>query len=155
MIVAVSGIGYWNEITLLRLELSVHNAATWYMAGIIWLIQLVHYPMFRFMDRATFQSSHAFHSTAIGFVVIPAMLLELGLATTIIYQRGAGDWPALAGFLLVLILWGLTFFVMVPLHGRLASGGFQPDVINALVQWNWLRTIAWTTRAIIAILWLK
>lgn len=144
-----------NDITLLRLELPLHNAATWYMAGVIWLIQLVHYPMFHFLDRTKFQSSHAFHSTAIGFVVMPAMLLELALATIIISRRGAGDWPALAGFLLVLILWGVTFFVMVPLHGRLASGGFQPDVIRALVQWNWLRTIAWTARAFIAILWLK
>lgn len=144
-----------NDITLLRLELPLHNAATCYMAGVIWLIQLVHYPMFHFLDRTNFQSSRAFHSTAIGFVVMPAMLLELALATTIIYRRGTGDWPAVAGFLLVLLLWGVTFFVMVPLHGRLASDGFQPAVIRALVQWNWLRTIAWTARALIAIFWLK
>ena len=57
--------------------------------------------------------------------------------------------PVLSGFVLVVILWLLTFFVMVPLHVRLGTEGFQPQLVDALVRWNWLCTIAWTTRALI------
>jgi hypothetical protein len=126
----------------------LHNAATWYMVGVIWLIQLVHYPMLEFLDRATFIRSHNFHTTGMGFVVMPAMLIELVLASSIFWKRGSV--AAGVGFALLMVIWAMTFFVMVPLHNRLASEGFQPQVHRALVQWNWVRTVAWTARGIIA-----
>ena len=126
------------------LERTLHDAATWYMVGVIWLVQLVHYPMFEYLDRATFARSHAFHTSAIGLVVGPPMLVELVLAALILWRRGASNWPALCGFGLVLILWALTLFVMIPMHNRLALEGFNPEVHQVLVRWNWLRTFAWT-----------
>ena len=135
-------------------EVTLHNAATWYMAGVIWLIQLVHYPMFEYLDRTNFLRSHLFHTSAITFVVLPAMLLELAMAIYILWIRGHGNWPAVAGLALVLFLWLVTFLIMVPLHERLGSEGFQPEVLRALIQWNWLRTAAWSTRAVIAAFWL-
>ena len=32
--------------------LLVHLAATWFLAGLIWVIQLVHYPLFAAVERA-------------------------------------------------------------------------------------------------------
>ncbi len=136
------------------LERTLHDAATWYMVGIIWLIQLVQYPMFEFFDRATFTRSHLFHTSAMGLVVGPPMLVELAMAALILYRRGPGNSPALIGFLLVLTLWALTFFVMIPLHNRLGNEGFNPSVHRALVLWNWPRTVAWTARGLIAAFWL-
>ena len=135
-------------------EVTLHNAATWYMAGVIWLIQLVHYPMFEYLDRANFLRSHLFHTNAITFVVLPAMLLELAMAIYILWIRGAANWPAVAGLALVAFLWLVTFLVMVPLHGRLGTEGFKPEVLHLLIQWNWLRTAAWSARAVIAAFWL-
>lgn len=134
------------------LERTVHDAVTWYLVGVIWLVQLVQYPMFEFLDRATFVKSHTFHTSAIGFVVGPPMLMELVLAGSILWRRPSV--PAICGFLLVVALWGLTFFVMVPLHERLANEGFSPGVHRALVLWNWPRTLAWTARGLIAAFWL-
>ena len=136
------------------IERTLHDAATWYMVGVIWLVQLVQYPMFEYLDRATFTRSHAFHGAAIGWVVGPPMLVELAMAASILWRRGMGNAPALCGFMLVLGLWALTLFVMIPLHGRLGSEGFSPEVHQALVRWNWLRTIAWTVRGGIAAFWL-
>ena len=65
-------------------ELTLHNAATWYMTGVIWLIQLVHYPMFEYLDRTNFLRSHLFHTSAITFVVLPAMFLELAMAISLL-----------------------------------------------------------------------
>lgn len=136
------------------LERTLHDAATWYMVGIIWLIQLVQYPMFEYLDRATFSRSHLFHTSGMGLVVGPPMLVELVLSAAILYRRGLTNAPAAVGFALVVTLWALTFFVMIPLHNRLGSEGFTPAVHQALVWWNWPRTLAWTARGLIAAFWL-
>ncbi len=135
-----------------QFERSLHDAVTWYMVGVIWLVQLVHYPMFEYLDWATFARSHAFHTAAITIVVLPGMLLELYLALLFLYRRP--DLPTLFGFLLLVAIWATTFFVMVPLHRRLGVEGYQLYLIQSLIRWNWVRTIAWTTRGLIAAFWL-
>ena len=136
-----------------QLELTLHAAATWFMVGVIWLIQLVHYPMFAFLDRAKFKRSHAFHSKVTTCIVMPAMLLELALSAVLVWRDGLANWPAPAGFALVALLWALTFFVMVPLHRRLEAEGFDSEVHATLLRWNWMRTFAWSARGIIAAFW--
>ena len=46
------------------IALTLHAAATWYMVGLIWLIQLAHYPMFDYLDRAAFKRRHSLHGEA-------------------------------------------------------------------------------------------
>ena len=111
--------------------------------------------MFQFLDRDGFKSTHMFHSTAITFVVMPAMLLELTLGAVVLWQRGPQNAPALAGFGLILLIWITTFFVIVPLHGRLQTEGFQANIHTSLCRWNWLRTLAWTARGAIVAAWLS
>ncbi len=74
------------------------------MVGLIWLIQLVPYPMLQFLDRASFKSSHTFHSIGITFIVISAMLLELVLSAVVVWKRGPLSAPALIGFGLVVLI---------------------------------------------------
>lgn len=131
---------------------TVHDASTWYMIGVIWLIQLVHYPMFEYLDRSTFTQSHGFHTSAITLVVMPGMFLELATAALLAWSRR--DAATITGLALVGVVWAMTAFVMVPLHGRLGSEGFQPEVHASLVNWNWVRTIAWTARGAIILWWL-
>lgn len=131
---------------------TVHDASTWYMIGVIWLIQLVHYPMFEYLDRSTFLQSHGFHTSAITLVVMPGMFLELATAALLAWSRR--DAATITGLALVGVVWAMTAFVMVPLHGRLGSEGFRPEVHASLVNWNWVRTIAWTARGAIILWWL-
>lgn len=58
------------------------------------------------------------------------------------------------GLVLLVLIWVSTFAVQVPLHERLALG-FDRAVWHRLVATNWLRTIAWTVRGIIALLLLE
>ena len=55
------------------------------------------------------------------------------------------------GLLILGLIWVSTFAVQVPLHGKLAKG-FDRAVWCRLVATNWLRTVAWTLRGIVAIL---
>jgi len=132
----------------------LHQYATWYMVGLIWMVQLVHYPMFKYLDRPTFRRSHEFHTRAISFVVMPAMLIELVFAGSILLGRGLADRPALAGFTLLLVIWSITFLKMVPLHSRLQAEGFQISLHGAFLRWNWSRTLSWTARGMIVAVYL-
>jgi len=132
----------------------LHGYSTWYMTGLIWMVQLVHYPMFKYLDRATFRRSHDFHSRAVSLAVMPAMLIELVSAGFILWGHGLADRPALAGFTLLLAIWGITFFKMVPLHSRLQTEGFQTTLHSALLRWNWSRTLSWTARGVIVAVYL-
>lgn len=128
------------------LLLSAASAA--FMAGVIWVIQLVHYPLFSFADMARFAEFHAQHSARITLIVMPAMLLELGssLALVAATEDPLERRAALLGVGLVGIAWATTAFASVPAHGRL-SGGFDAAAHRALVTTNVLRTVAWTAHA--------
>jgi hypothetical protein len=134
------------------LLLVLHVAVTGYLTGLIWVVQRVHYPLFRRVSSAEFAASHHEHTRRITVVVAPAMLLEAGTAVWIALRPPAGVAAALSwlGLALVVVIWLSTTFVQVPLHRRLASG-FESGAHRALVRGNWIRTAAWSARLAIAV----
>ena len=56
--------------------LLVHVAATWFMVGLIWFIQLVHYPLFHGVGTEQWGTYAAAHTRRTTWVVGPAMALE-------------------------------------------------------------------------------
>jgi len=77
---------------------------------------------------------------------MPAMLLELASALLITLQTPSPlIWLNLG---LNLIIFGLTFFLSVPLHSQLAEGK-DNQVIEKLIKTNWPRTIIWTMRLLL------
>lgn len=132
--------------------LLVHAAATLFMTGVIWFVQLVHYPLFAGVDAASFCAYEREHQRRTTWVVAPAMLVELATAAAIVALRPT--WTlAWLGVALVALLWALTAFVQVPCHQRLESA-FAASAHARLVRTNWLRTIAWSARGVIALLML-
>ncbi len=130
-------------------------AATLVMVGAIWIVQLVHYPLFAFADPATFPDMAARHQRAISFVVVPAMLVELGGAIAWLVWRPPAIplWSTVVGLALVVAVWLVTFLVQVPQH-EILLGGYDTTVIAALVAGNWWRTALWSTRGVLVIWWL-
>jgi hypothetical protein len=121
------------------------------LAGLIWTVQLVHYPAFRFVEPGQFAAFHAFHSRAISFVVVPLMAAELAAAVLLAAIAAPAlrlqAWVALG---LVLVAWTSTFLVQVPLHGRLGLG-HDADAIERLITTNWVRTAAWSLKLPLAL----
>ena len=117
-----------------------------YLSGVIWTVQLVHYPGFAQAARDTFGAFHRQHASRISWVVLGPMVLELGLAVWLAWagtSLGAARWWQLV---LVVLVWAATFFISVPFHNRLAQG-YDYVAIDGLVRTNWLRTVLWTSRA--------
>lgn len=127
------------------------------MCGLIWFVQLVHYPLFARV-RADDAADHAAENQRrTSWVVVPFMLVEMAtaLAIAIAPPAGVGRGTALVGVALVLAIWGSTALVQMPLHARLRREGDVPAVVAALVRTNWFRTAAWTVRAVLAVWMLR
>lgn len=124
---------------------AVAVGATWSMVGLIWFVQLVHYPMLAAFSAGTPTAAARFHQRRTSWVVGPLMASE-GLAVLgLLVWRPA--WLPLvavlgAGALLAVAL-ASTALVQVPLHGRLADG-HDAEAAARLVRTNWVRTVAWT-----------
>lgn len=130
--------------------LIVNAAATWFMAGVIWIVQMVHYPLFARVGAPGFPGYHAAHGGRISRIVGPAMLTEAATALVIALAPpdGVAPWTAWTGVALVGVLWLATAALAIPQHRRLASG-FDPHAHARLVAGNWVRTAAWSARGVL------
>ncbi|MEM7625423.1 MAG: hypothetical protein AAF333_07340 [Planctomycetota bacterium] len=130
--------------------LLIHAAATLYMVGLIWFVQVVHYPLFDGVGEDGFAAYEDRHARRTTWVVLPPMVIELVTAVWLVAQRstllpGVPAWQAWAGLGLVVFLWAVTFLVSVPQHQRLTQG-FDVTSHRILTDTNWLRTTAWSLR---------
>jgi hypothetical protein len=136
--------------------LIANAASTFSMAGLIWFVQVVHYPLFAAVGNSEFPAYSRLHQSLTTFVVGPPMLVEALTAGMLVVARPAGvsAWLAWTGFALVIVIWASTALLQIPAHGRLASG-FDASTAATLVSGNWIRTVAWSARAAIvaAMLW--
>lgn len=127
-------------------------ASTLFMAGVIWFVQLVHYPLFASVGQNPFARYETEHAGRATWIVAPAMMTEAATSVLLLWIRPVAisiDIAA-AGFLLTGLIWGSTFVMQVPLHAQL-SVGFEPALHKSLVATNWARTLAWTGRAWLAL----
>jgi hypothetical protein len=130
--------------------LAGNGAASLMMTGLIWLVQIVHYPLFDQVGKPQFAEYERRHSQLISFVVGPLMLLELGcsLGLVLLLRRSVPAWIGLA---LVAVIWASTAALQIPCHNALQAG-FDTAAHRRLVRTNWVRTIAWTLRGAIGLL---
>lgn len=119
-------------------------SSTIMMTGIIWFVQLVHYPLFKEIPVNAFVNYEQKHTAKTGYLVAPLMLLEL-MSNIWIWYNFPG-WEDHWAMILLLIIWLSTFLIQVPLHRKL-SQGYDVKSINRLIRSNWIRTICWTARA--------
>lgn len=137
-----------------RLVLLGHLASTLYMTGLIWFVQVVHYPLFAWTGRAESSAYEQRHTALTAWVVAPPMLLEGATALLLFWFRpaGASTWQLLTGLALLAVVWLSTALLQVPCH-ELLSREFDPEVHGRLVSTNWIRTSAWSLRGLL-VLWM-
>ena len=93
-----------------------HAAATGVMTGLIWFVQVVHYPLLARVGAASFVEYERAHVRRTTWVVAPAMLVEAATAIVLPFVSPT-----------------------------------QPDVARRLVATNWIRTVCWSLRLLIAL----
>ncbi len=134
----------------------IHLVATWTMVGVIWFVQLVHYPMFRLQPSDGFVAFAQEHQRRTSWVVIPPMLIELATALLLLARSLTASFGGHTrlliglGLALLLVIWASTFLLQVPCHRHLLSGRDEPT-LRRLVATNWVRTGGWTLRGVVAL----
>lgn len=128
-----------------------HAVSTTFLTGLIWTIQVVHYPSFAEVGADRFAAYEAAHSARITVLIAGPWAVQ-GLTTLWLLVAPPPAVPSwlvwLAGLLaavpvLVTLVWS------VPAHGAL-SEGFDVAVHARLVTTNWLRTVAWSLHTVVA-----
>ncbi len=139
---------------LIRLIFLTNLAATLFMTGVIWFVQIVHYPLFCGVDDAEFLAYEQRHTALTTWVVAPPMLLEAVTALLLFWFHplGVSTWQLWAGVGLLAVIWLSTALLQVPCH-EILSRGFDTAVHQRLVSTNWIRTVAWSLRALL-VLWM-
>ncbi len=120
-----------------------------FLVGLIWTIQLVHYPSFNFVDKSKFSDFESFHSLRISWIVVPIMLTELVSSIITLFTIDKAHFNLfLVSVVLLLFIWLVTLFISSPIHTKLLSGYSQP-LVDKLIATNWYRTILWSSRCIL------
>lgn len=119
-----------------------------FMTGVIWFVQVVHYPLFDAVGRDAWPQYHAGHTRRTGWIVAPVMIVELGSAALLVVNDATG--LTVAGVALAALTWALTFGLAVPDHGRL-DRGYDAVVAGRLVTLGWWRCAAWTAHGAVAL----
>ena len=125
------------------------------MVGLIWFVQIVHYPLFGYVGSKEFGIFHENHKILITPVVGIVMIVELVTSGILIFQIPIGipNWTAIVGIILLGFIWFSTLFLQIPYHNKLSSK-FDDNVLMMLVKTNWIRTICWSLRGIIILIML-
>jgi hypothetical protein len=132
--------------------LLANAAATLFMVGVIWFVQVVHYPLFARVGLPAFSAYSIRHTRLTGLVVGPPMLLEAATAVALVVWNPPGISVSLAwtGLLLVAGIWLSTALLQAPRHTALGRG-FDPAAHRFLVTSNWLRTVLWSLRGLVVL----
>ena len=124
----------------MELLLLLNAAAVLALTGLIWFVQIVHYPLFAEVGRDGWGGYHREHSRRTTWVVIAPMTVDLLTSIALVLDRPpqVAAWLAVAGAL------------AVSAHRALGSG-WNGGVGARLVRVNRLRTAAWTAHAAIVL----
>lgn len=129
-----------------------HAFPTVALVGLIWFVQVVHYPLFALVGERDYARYAAAHVRRTTWVVAPLMLTEFGCAVALALSPPAPElaWLTTTGFVLLVVVWVSTALLQVPCHRRLERE-LDREVVARLVATNWIRTLAWTARGVIAL----
>ncbi|MBU6149655.1 MAG: hypothetical protein KGQ54_05620 [Verrucomicrobia bacterium] len=126
------------------IALNIQLISSLMMAGLIWFVQVVHYPLFAKIGNSP--TYFAGHQKLTSFVVIPLMIAE-GISATylVAFRTHVSD---IIGIILLTFIWLSTFCIQVPLHREILIK-FSLKKAQRLTSSNWIRTLLWSARGVI------
>ncbi len=121
-----------------------------WMVVVILFVQLVHYPLFKYIPLESLRQFSLDHQARISLLVVPAMLCEF---FSLFFLMLVVKIPFFyVSFLILVIIWLITFLVQVPIHRQLISNPSLSLAVS-LEKGNWFRTILWCVKAIFIIIY--
>jgi len=131
-------------LNLYSLE-QLHLITTSMMVAIIWIVQILHYPTFLFIDKKQYTEFQQFHMKKISYIIIPIMIVELFSGLGILFLTQKGQILFYGSLALLVLIWMLTGLLFTKYHSEL-SKKYNQETILQLIRFNWIRTLLWTIR---------
>ena len=125
-----------------------HLIFTSIMTGVIWIIQIVHYPSFHFIEKELYTAFQKFHMNKISIIVMPIMLAELITGIMLFFDKSSKSPFLTISIIILVLIWLITGVFFTKAHNELIAG-YQELVVNQLVAMNWIRTLLWTLRLLL------
>lgn len=144
----------WSSLSVSEsVVVTIHLAATAAMVGLIWFVQLVHYPLFAAVGADGFTEYEKSHQQRTSLVVGPLMAAEgiTAVWLALVPPPAVGRFWPLIGLAVLGVVHASTVLLQVPQHTALSSG-YESGRVRRLVRTNWIRTAGWSIRGIIAAL---
>ena len=127
--------------------INIHILSTAILTGAIWVIQLIHYPGFGYIENKLFKPFMVLHIRGIMLFVFPMMLVEICTGTYLLFQ-GHFSSLFLYAMIFLYLIWLSTALIFSGYHSKLKDNK-DDRIINNLVKYNWVRTIGWSFRLIL------
>jgi uncharacterized membrane protein len=128
--------------------LVLHAILTLIFTGIIWFVQIVHYPLLKYVDNIeNYEKQHK------KIVMIPAIIIMTletitGVLLLLYKPNNVSYLSVYIGLILIAIIQYQTWFNQVPCHNKLSTG-FSLESRDSLIKTNWIRTISYTLRSLL------
>ena len=132
----------------LNLFIDIHFLATSIMVGVIWVIQLLHYPSFHFIQKSDYPKFQQFHMSRISFIVVPAMIIEFITGIMMLQFGFSSNFLFIFSLFILLVIWVITLVFFTKMHQGLISG-YNEVIVDRLISINWSRTLLWSIRLLV------
>lgn len=126
--------------------LTTHLISTSIMVGVIWVVQLVHYPSFKYVNESNYIIFQKYHMSNISYIVFPVMFTELITAILILFF-GEESLFFMLSLICLFLIWVITGVLFTKFHNILQKGK-DLKMIEKMIKANWMRTLLWTLRLI-------
>jgi hypothetical protein len=110
-----------NHSEVMTTLLIIHAAITWALLGLMWTIQLEHYPLLKNVGHREFVFYHDRHMSLVSWLVGPLMMAEIGSAGLLFYL-GERSLPFVISLGALGSVWASTAIGQIPLHQKLTRG---------------------------------
>ena len=124
----------------------IHIISTSIMVGVIWVIQLVHYPSFKYVNESDYINFQKYHMSNISYIVFPVMFTELITALIILFF-GEKSLFFVLSLICLFLIWVFTGVLFTKYHSILKEGK-DLMIIEKMIKANWIRALLWTMRLI-------
>ena len=124
----------------------IHIISTSIMVGVIWVVQLVHYPSFKYVNESDYIIFQKYHMSNISYIVFPVMFTELITALIILFF-GEKSLFFVLSLICLFLIWVITGVLFTKYHSILKEGK-DLMIIEKMIKANWIRALLWTMRLI-------
>lgn len=115
---------------------------------LIWLVQVIIYPSFRYIDRAGLNYWHQQYTRKILYFVGPLLFVQTAvIALQVLFD----PLVYMVDGLLLAGIWINTFFIAIPIHNAIDRGESLEKNILKLLRVNRWRAFLWTALLLLSV----